>query len=107
MGAYVNPQGMTKESWLQMNGLEIDGSPKADFKSLLQSGLMYVLWMNNGSFTAAAIAYSEKELKDLMWESPTDDREKKWYVVSERDLHFASRELKAYMDHAKERETIE
>jgi len=57
MGCYVNPKGESKEFFLDREALEV---PKADWSQVPKDSIPVVL-VNNGMFTAAGIAFSEKE----------------------------------------------
>ena len=85
MGYYINPRDKTKEQYLAACGEELPSCPKwAD----IPQGKVLVCWMNNGWMTAAAIAYSERELGDF--NLPSDTRPKKWYLLSIEDAVAAS-----------------
>lgn len=77
MGCYVNPSDMTKESWLEKNANELHGGPP-QWSRVLEGNLPVCL-VHNGAFTAAAIAYSERELQDFS--DPQDRRPKRWFVA--------------------------
>lgn len=81
MGYYVNPPDESKESFLSRNGIPISvGLKWAD----LPKGSLPVVLVHNGPFTAAAIAYSEAELK--VFSDPSDRRQKKYFVVKVEKL---------------------
>ena len=91
MGYYINPPEGTKEEWLENNGLEVMGPAWAllatNFPGLmnhLEGRGVYVCLVDNGPFTAAAVAYSEAEFN--AFNHPSDYRPKKWYVVPRRDV---------------------
>jgi len=90
MGAYVNPPNESKESWLNRMGMPIQRP-----NSLTDVGLqeLPVCLINNGIFTAAAIAYSNGELEEL---GIRDGRPKQWYAVKMMDLMGVSN-LKDYL----------
>lgn len=94
MGAYINPTDTTKEKWLTENAIRKD-FPPVNLKYLLPDYLPVVL-VDNGSFTAAAIAYSQQELEAFL--NVKDPRSKKWYLASVADLHTVSPELQHYLD---------
>lgn len=84
MGLYINPKEKRKEAWLEENGklitrvnaemiVKSDGYPKDE---------VVVCLVNNGSFTAAAIADCLPEFEAFTWEG--DKRPKKWYNVPRR-----------------------
>ena len=76
MGRYVNPETGTKEQWLRNNGVEITEAPK-EIKA--DDDFYPVCLVNNGPFTAAAIAAHERDLKEFTRED--DLRPKTWYAV--------------------------
>jgi len=62
MGYYVNPQNMSKESFLKKEGVAVPNNPRITWESV-PKGYLPVVLVNNGPFTAAGIAYCESELK--------------------------------------------
>ncbi len=91
MGAYVNPTGQTKEEWLKENGKQIE---RPILWEDVPDDHYPVILVDNGLFTAAAIAYSEKEL--LEFNNPADDRPKCYFIVSREKLLAVSSELLRY-----------
>ena len=80
MGAYINPtNGMSKEDWLDKYGVSILGQ---DAK--ITEVALPVCLVDNGPFTAAAIAYDERELNDF--KNDGTDRLKLWYMVDKKLL---------------------
>jgi len=79
MGYYINPadQTQTKEAWLSSNGEYVGGTAPAFDAKLDHTPVCLV---DNGPFTAAAICYSEQELKAFSNRS-SDPRLKEWYLV--------------------------
>ena len=83
MGLYVNPTATTKEDWLAEN---LRGSvfisaaeywlPR--YNSYREAGLVPVVLVDNGAFTALAVAYSQAEAEDFGRE---DGRTKLFAVV--------------------------
>lgn len=76
MGAYVNPPNASKEEWLAYYGVELTEAPSTIDEVV---GSLPVCLVDNGPFTAAGIAYSDRELKEFA--DPTDMRPKRWYWV--------------------------
>lgn len=85
MGYYINPRDKTKEQYLAACGEELPSCPKW---TDIPQGKVLVCWINNGFMTAAAIAYSERELEDFT--RPNDPRPKKWFLLSFEDAVAAS-----------------
>jgi hypothetical protein len=82
MGCYVNPKDMSKERWLEQNGLVISTPRTWDFTS----DRLPVLLIDNGPFTAAAVAYK----KELDYFNEPDPRPRTWYAVRKAKLYEAS-----------------
>ena len=74
MGMYINPVGISKEEWLHKNGIAIS---KEDAE--ITNGVYPVCLVDNGPFTAAAIAYNEEEL--YVFKNDTTGRRMRWYLV--------------------------
>ena len=84
MGFYVNPRNETKEAFLQREGISAPVSPKTTWASV-PKGFLPVALINNGFFTAAGIAYCEKELDAFT--DLTDTRPRQLFMVKiEKDL---------------------
>lgn len=82
MGYYVNPRNESKESFLMRKGIEVPSNTMQ--WSDLPSGCLPVILVDNGPFTAAAIAYSERELAEF---TRTDDRRPRTiFIVEIQDL---------------------
>lgn len=91
MGAYVNPRGKDKEVWLEENGTRYTSKtiPKIeDLRFWKEKGKFIVCLVDNGPFTAAAIAFSEAELR--MFTDQRDTRPKSYYVVDINKLYEVS-----------------
>lgn len=85
MGAYVNPQGATKEAWLEQHGEKLQ-SPPDTFDE--HEGFRAVCLVDNYAFSAAGIIFNERELKDFT--DPHDKRPKAWYRVKHEKLYEVS-----------------
>jgi hypothetical protein len=85
MGAYVNPENESKESWLQKNAVLPDFYPTWD---TVPEGQLAVCLVNNGPFTAAGIAFSEAEFK--VFADPKDRRGKVWFFCDVEKLYAVS-----------------
>lgn len=90
MGSYVNPKSETKESFLEREGKLVD-SPS--WKNKPENTLPVIL-VCNAFFTAAGIAYSERELQVFL--DPFDFRPKKFYYVDINKLAEVSDILEWY-----------
>jgi hypothetical protein len=58
-------------------------------------GTMYVCILYNPQFEAAALAYSEREMKNIQYMGPGDYRQRRWFTVphsylAEKLPHLAS-----------------
>ncbi|MBL1322153.1 MAG: hypothetical protein COA63_014010 [Methylophaga sp.] len=72
MGYYINPKDMSKEAWLNIHGIPMMYAPV-----LFTDEIHYaVCLVDNGMFTAAAVAYSQDELETFRHD---DGRPKTWY----------------------------
>ena len=85
MGRYVNPiDGTSKEDWLKANGEAFnDLEAIKSFKHSASTKLPVCL-VDNGAFTAAAIAYDAREIAEFTRDS--DHRPKQWYMVNKELL---------------------
>jgi hypothetical protein len=95
MGLYINPKDTTKERWL-LKHAELLAS-KSECDVLFEGGdYLPVCLVDNGPFTAAAIAYCKEELEVFRY--PEDYRLKTFYKVSKKDLLEVCPELERYLD---------
>lgn len=101
MGCYVNPAFGTKEDWLIENGEElgfISGfeTTSIKYEDIVGSGeFLPVVLVNNGFFTAAAVAYDEREWEDFINEE--DPRGRIIYKVNKEKLKEVS-DLENYLN---------
>ncbi len=108
MGAYVNPpNNQDKADWLNENRAVDEPLSRSDinFEEVREKGLLPVVLVFNGAFTAAGIGYSKEEFE--VFANPSDNRPKLFYLVEEEKLHAVCPQLKGYMDIASKREKIE
>lgn len=83
MGCYINPRSETKEDFLRAKGERCLGVPAVNLKE----DKLAVCLVNNGPFTAAAVAFSQRELEEFARE---DGRPKAWFYVKIDDLKQVS-----------------
>ncbi len=83
MGLYIDPVDMSKEDWLLKNGTRI-----APAFTDPCSGDVTVCLVNNGPFTAAAVAYSEREVD--AFNQPRDGRPKVWFRVPAKQVNVVT-----------------
>ena len=78
MGYYVNPPNESKEQFLKREGIKAPFDSKLNWESVPKDFLPVVL-VDNGHFTAAAIAYDAQELAECT--SLNDPRPRQIYMV--------------------------
>jgi len=83
MGIYINPAGCTKEEFLKINGILLSRAQWPD-----NDEMALVCLVDNGPFSAAAIACSRSEMK--VFNRPDDPRPMKWYWVKKEKLYDVS-----------------
>jgi hypothetical protein len=94
MGFYVNPGNESKETFLQREGIVAPLLPKITWASV-PKGFLPVTLINNGAFTAAGIAYCERELDTFT--RLTDDRPRQLFMVKiEKLIPVADSDFKQY-----------
>lgn len=79
MGAYINPVNQSKEDWLRENATLTDTPESFDSKP----GYLPVCLVDNRMFTAAGIAFNERELEAFTY---PDGRRKAWFWVEKEKL---------------------
>ncbi len=90
MGCYVNPRTEEKEAFLLREGQRLTSIPTA---ADITVDSVPVCLVNNGFFTACAVAYSANELRAFA--DPGDPRPKLWFKVPRTALYQVS-DLKNY-----------
>jgi hypothetical protein len=93
MGIYINPQDRTsKEEFLNAHAIALT---EEEFRQHVNSSdyeqYFALVWINNGYFTAVAVAYCPREAADLTL--PNDLREKRYYLI-ETDVLLTSNVLR-------------
>lgn len=87
MGCYINPKDMTKEAWLYKFAKPTPGPMP------ITESEVPVCLVDNGPFTAAAVAYDPDELQ--VFQSASDRRPKVWFTATRESLYTVS-DLKNY-----------
>lgn len=95
MGMYINPQNKSKEVWLQEHITRTYGRTPPSSINELQDSEALVCLVDNGHFTAAAVAFSNDEL-DAFTRSD-DVRPKAWFVVPKDSLKSVCPDYESYM----------
>lgn len=80
MGYYINPTNMSKEAWLKANATMITESAAKEHKA---GDKLVVCLVDNDIFTAAGIAYNDKERDHF---ARPDGRPKLWFLVDKDKL---------------------
>ena len=82
MGWYINPTDMSKENFIGkygVNGDKADILCIDDYNKVIEQGLMPVIWIHNGPFTAAAIITPrEQQSANRAFFDPEDFRPKRY-----------------------------
>jgi hypothetical protein len=76
MGIYINPRDMSKEQWLMEHARSLESPPQ----HYLSGDDIAVCLVVNTGFTAAAVAFSQKEL-EVFRDTPNDRRPKFWFYA--------------------------
>ena len=101
MGCYVNPENETKEEFLEREGREvITDFVSSNYKFLKQEGKLPVVLCDNGSFTAAGVAYTEREFECFV---RYDNRPKRIFIVPIEKLKEVS-DVEGWLAESKEEE---
>jgi hypothetical protein len=93
MGYYINPPGMSKERWLQAYSDKSVAVPDPDEAT---PGKHWVIWVDNGPFTAAAVAYNRAEFRYFL--DHPDARPRRWFLVKDDHLTDLEPMLKDVME---------
>ena len=101
MGCYVDPQNETKEDFLEREGREVESDYiSKNYKMIKEKGDLPVVLCDNGPFTAAGVAYTEREFERFV---RYDNRPKRFFIVSIEKLKDVS-PVEGYLKEAKEEE---
>lgn len=80
MGCYVTPDNEEKEAFLEREGREVTSDHiSQNYKFIKEGGELPVILCDNGAFTAAGIAYTEREFERFV---RYDNRPKRFFIVS-------------------------
>lgn len=79
MGLYINTK-MDKEDWLIDNSVAMRIQAPKNWESVYRDKNLPVVLVDNGPFTAAAVCFSEEEMKAFL-PSKTDQRPRIWFIV--------------------------
>lgn len=81
MGFYIDPPYCSKEKWLANNAVRVLGDSYSYLKNPLYA---LVVLVDNGPFTAAGIAFSQREFE--AFNDPNDKRPKCLFAVERKKL---------------------
>jgi len=91
MGSYINPPNESKEEFLDREGEKLDKIPRYED---IPSDKKLVIWIHNGAFTAAAIAFNFEEYACFV---ETQDKRPKYYFLVETEKLLEVSDLKNYL----------
>ncbi len=80
MRIYINPRNDSKEAFLEREGVLAETSNPELIVLECPDNNVPVVWVDNGPFTAAKIAFDPEALKDFL--EPDDPRPKIVYYIS-------------------------
>jgi len=86
MGLYIDPKDMSKEKWLEKHSVTLLNN-----EQYTRDDVLRVCLVDNGLFTAAGVAYDEREFEAFT--DPSDHRDKIWYTVPKEDLREVCGEM--------------
>ena len=85
MGLYLNPLDESKETWLHKHGMLTTAKELTEeYDKLRSEGMIPVILVNNGAFTAAGIGFDQRETSDFC--DPMDHRRKLFYKAPIAEL---------------------
>lgn len=101
MGCYVDPLNEAKEDFLEREGREVESDYiSKNYKMIKEKGDLPIVLCDNGPFTAAGVAYTEREFERFV---RYDNRPKRFFIVSVEKLKDVS-PVEGYLKEAKEEE---
>lgn len=83
MGCYINPNGRSKEEWLSVFAMPVDG-PDVE----IEKTEVLICWLDNGAFTAAGVAFDKKEKEDFV--NGYDGRKYQWFKAPIEEVRKVS-----------------
>lgn len=78
---YINPNGQTKEEWLEKYATE---TKLEDFSYAEGTGILTIVLVDNGAFTACGVAPTEQEFSRFL--SNNDKRPKRYFYATYADV---------------------
>ena len=79
MGCYIDPKDETKEQFLDREGEEVESDYISEnYRYIKSKGKLPIVLVDNGPFTAAGVAYTEREFERFV---RYDNRPKRFYIV--------------------------
>ncbi len=104
MGLYINPQnGQSKEAFLKERAEPINPQAFKTFDFTAEPSKLPIVLVDNGPFTAAGVAYNERERKEWLWVFDKHERPMSFYLIAKDDLRdtaasgIGKRELDLYL----------
>lgn len=80
MGFYINPEDCTKEQWIEKHAIMVVAKDARRVFDERPPGYLPVVWLNNGSFTAAVVCDCMAEMERFL--RPDDKRPKAVYYAA-------------------------
>lgn len=101
MGCYIDPQNEDKEIFLAREGREVESDYiSQNYKTIKEKGDLPVVLVDNGPFSAAGVAYTEREFERFV---RYDNRPKRFFIVPIEKLKEVS-DVKCWLAESKEEE---
>ena len=97
MGFYIQGPILGKAEWISGTYGDTRLIPQPEKFSDIPEEKFLIVVVNNGPFEAAAVAYSEQEFNEFI-NSPTDNRSKKFLLLSRKTTFELVPELKKYLE---------
>lgn len=84
MGFYINPEGITKERWLDENAKPISVPINMEIFKNKASDEIPLCLVDNGAFTALGVCFNPNEM--MVFNDVRDGRIKFWYMAKKEDV---------------------